>query len=459
MASSFQLGRLALSLQTHGVSAASTLKNDLDISQPTLSRWLTSLGPRMERMGARQFSRYALRRDVRNLGNAWPLYRVDETGHPEHWGELRALYGGFRLLPQASPLSTWLEASYPDHLYPGLPFFLQDARPEGYIGRAISRRVGAALRIPEDPRNWSDDDLLAYLLAEGDDLPGDLILGDRALERALRAVSDQDALSIRWEDRATTYPARAEAAQRGELAVSSAGGEQPKFLATIRRNADFTSVLVKFSPADPSPAQRRWLDLLVCEHLAGELLLSRGIPAARTSIMDAGGRRFLEVERFDRSHARGRRGLLTMGSLEEGILDESATDWSGTAAFLERAQCLGHEQARRLRWLWCFGDLIGNTDMHRGNTSVFFDAPPFSLAPSYDMLPMLHSPDVQGGVSARAFTPRPPMPAVADVWSEAAQTAVEFWGTVGDDGRISSDYRRIAENCRDRISELRRQFA
>jgi hypothetical protein len=51
------------------------------------------------------------------------------------------------------------------------------------------------------------------------------------------------------------------------------------------------------------------------------------------------------------------------------------------------------------------------------------------------------------------------MPAVADVWAEAAQTAVEFWGTVGNDGRISSDYRRIAENCRDRISELRRQFA
>ena len=49
---------------------------------------------------------------------------------------------------------------------------------------ALARRVAEALRLPVDPRSWSDDDTLVFLQAEGDDLPGDLVIGDGPLRRA-----------------------------------------------------------------------------------------------------------------------------------------------------------------------------------------------------------------------------------------------------------------------------------
>src|SRR5690606_41232569 len=54
---------------------------------------------------------------------------------------------------------------------------------------------------------------------------------------------------------------------------SSAGGEQPKFLARLLDGSGAErSVLVKFSaPMDQTPG-RRWADLLACEWLALEIL-------------------------------------------------------------------------------------------------------------------------------------------------------------------------------------------
>ncbi|MDE2107510.1 MAG: transcriptional regulator, partial [Patescibacteria group bacterium] len=164
---------------------ARALAEFLQVSQPTVSRWIAELGPAVERFGAARHIRYALRRNVRNLGAAWPIYRIDERGRSLAAGELRALHGGFRLVSSGNP-PAWLAREYPAGIFPGLPFFLQDTAPEGYLGRSVAREVSARLGVPSDPRDWQDDDLLAYLLSEGDDLPGNLILGDRALEHALR---------------------------------------------------------------------------------------------------------------------------------------------------------------------------------------------------------------------------------------------------------------------------------
>ncbi len=454
MISQSEINPVALILQTRGATSGSVLARELNVSQPTLSRRLAALGSSVERIGARRSSRYALRRDVRNLGSSWPIYRMIESGQASLWGELRSLHGGFRALLRPSAVSSWLETLYPDQLYPGLPFFIQDVRPQGYIGRAIGRRAGPLLGVSTDVRDWSDDDVLAYMLAEGDDLLGDLILGEHALERALRRMDTAEAGAIESRDRAAAFPLRAEAAQRGDQVGSSAGGEQPKFLALVRRPGGISNVLVKFSSADRSPVQRRWMDLLVSEHLAAELLAQRHVPGARTEIVDGGGRRFLEVERFDRVHAFGRRGLLTLGSLEDGALDATSPDWLGASKVLEAAGLLRPKDARRLRWVACFGDLIGNSDMHRGNASFLFGAPPFVPTPAYDMLPMLHAPGAQGELASREFSPRPPMPGVADVWPDAAAAAVEFWARVESDPRISADYRRIAESCGARVAVL-----
>lgn len=440
--------RLALELQAQGATSARALSQSLEISQPTLSRWIAQLGSSVERIGAARQTQYALRRDVRNFGTAWPLYRMDEKGNSRAVGELRALHGGFRLIPSGNP-PAWLVREYPDGVFPGLPFFLQDVAPQGYLGRAVASDVSARLNVPDDPRNWQDDDILVYLLNEGDDLPGNFILGDRALARALRRFEAEPTMAHVWTaaaDRTSVYPERATAAQRGELIGSSAGGEQPKFLLTVRRSdGQFSSVIVKFSAAEESPVSRRWADLLLCEHFAAEILAAQGRACVRTSVLDAGGRRFLEVERFDRTDV-GRRSLLSLGMLEDGLSTGASPDWLASANLLESTGWLAPEQSADLRWRWCFGDLIGNSDMHRTNTSVVFDDDvPFRLTPSYDMLPMLWAPGAQGDLGQRIFAPRPPLPAIAILWKEVAPAALAFWSRVVADDRISREFRAIGQ--------------
>ena len=400
----------------------------------------------MERLGAARQTQYALRRNVRNLGTSWPLYRIDEQGRSHAAGELRALHGGFRLLPAGDP-PAWLAREYPTGVFPGLPFFLQDAAPQGYLGRTVAREVSPRLGVPADPRSWQGDDVLAYLLSEGDDLPGNFVLGDRALEQALRRLDTLPDTAIPANDRASIYPERAAAAQRGELIGSSAGGEQPKFLLTVRRpGGAFVPVLVKFSAAETSPVSRRWADLLLCEHHAAEILSAHRIACVRTQVLEAGGRRFLEVERFDRTETGGRRGLLSLAAIEDGLVEGSAPDWLASATLLESAGWLAADEARELRWRWCFGDLIGNSDMHRSNTSLSFtDEVPFRLTPAYDMLPMLCAPGSQGELGQRAFAPRPPLPAMAAVWAEVVPAALAFWARVTADERISPEFRAIAQ--------------
>jgi hypothetical protein len=454
-----QTSRLSLLLQANGLMSAGALTQELSVSQATLSRWMRRLGPDVERTGAARSTRYALRRNVRNLGTHWPIYRFDQHGHATRWGDLRALYGGFRFVPDgAAPV--WLSRDYPEGLFAGLPFFLQDVRPQGYLGRAVARRVSQDLGAPSDPRAWTDDGLVSYLLSEGHDLSGDLVLGDRALERALRRLAMTENETIREPDRPVAYSVRAETVQRGGVIGSSTGGEQPKFLATVQRNAgDPISVMVKFSAAEASTVRQRWADLLLCEHIAAQVLERHQIPSARTQVLDGGGRRFLEVERFDRFQTAGRRGLLTLGTVEDALSDQDSSDsnWAASATRLASIGVMSAEGSRQLCWRWCFGDLIANSDMHRSNTSLWFgDSLPFELTPSYDMLPMLFAPGPQGNFGDRLFSPRPPLPAIAEVWSEAARPSSEFWDLVAADDRVSSDFRSISVGA---ASEVRRLVA
>lgn len=454
---------LTLLLQSQGPLPGRVLAERLELSQPTLSRRIAELGNAVERIGVTRGARYALRRSVRNIGDRWPLHRIDKDGRAQRIAELRSLHGGFRLVYQdAAP--RWLEAEYANGLFSGLPFFLQDVRPQGYLGRAIAKTAARVLGVPTDPRLWQDDDLLTYLLTEGDDLPGDLVLGDAALERWLRRHDTLANTAIPEDDPSEGYLLLAEAAQRGEIAGSSAAGEQPKFLTTTYgKQGSFRSVLVKFSSADASPASERWADLLVCEHLSAEVLRGRKIPSASTRLFDAGGRRFLEVERFDREGTLGRRGLLSLGALADALLDETprdTSDWVELATLLQREGWLNAASAERLRWLSCFGNLIANTDMHRGNASVLRDdADPFSLAPSYDMLPMLFAPGAQGELVERSFAPRPPLPSVASVWPDAARCALEFWERVLADPRVSAGFRTLANQARGAVRSLVERFA
>lgn len=451
--------QLALLLQTRGVVPARELQEALRVSQPTFSRAAQEIDRygTLERIGSARRTRYGLRRSVRHLGERWPILRISESGHANIWAELIALHGGYRLtFSGASP--DWMEA-FPDGIVPGLPFFLQDVRPTGFLGGAIAREGSDRLGLPSDPNQWQEDDALTYLVMEGDDLAGDLVVGDPALQRWYRRDEHLDHAAIDEAARETAYPRLAAAAQRGEVVGSSAGGEQPKFTAVVQRRTGPVPVLVKFTAADPSPMRRRWADLLLCEHHAGHVLRRRDITCAVTRIMDAEGRRFLEIERFDRVGRAGRRGVLTLGATEDALVTETSKNWSVAAGALQHAGIVNGEDARRLRWLWCFGSLVANTDMHRANAGVWFsDSLPFRLAPTYDMLPMQFAPGALGVPSEREFSPTPPLPTVADVWSDAARAALEFWQAVGDDEQVSADFRRLAVRCRGIVEQRLSRF-
>ena len=318
------------------------------------------------------------------------------------------------------------------------------------------------LGLPSDIRDWQDDDLLVYLLSEGCDLPGNIVVGDRALENVLRRNGAPDVGLIPASERSVLFPSRAEEAQRGAVRGSSAGGEQPKFLTSIRRDdGRVVTVIVKFSAPDESPVSRRWADLLLCEHIASGILTRHRIQSSHTQTFDSGGRRFLEIERFDRFPGGGRRGMLTLGALEDGLAGAGPKEWSWAtaAAALESTLLIDEACADELRWRWCFGELIGNTDMHRSNTSFWLDdAEPFGLTPSYDMLPMLYAPGAQGDMGVRTFKPRPPVPALEPVRKRAAVAATEFWSSVIADGGISAEFHAVAGLAALEVDRLARQF-
>jgi hypothetical protein len=307
------------------------------------------------------------------------------------------------------------------------------------------------LGVSENLNDWSDDDVLHVLANYGHDQSGDLILGDPAYQRELDARRDWESRLIRMDPLSTAYPVLAQLALAQGTVGSSAGGEFPKFTAMREINDLPVAVIVKFSGADDAAAVRRWADLLVCEHLALETLPTElGVPTAKSAIHYAGGRTFLEVVRFDRCGAHGRKPLCSLASINHALLGRGGSSWPTTGEALQRHGWLSAMDVSLIRRLWWFGKLIANTDMHDGNLSFH---PGLSLAPAYDMLPMRYAPLRGGEVTPHTFSPSLPLPAEAIEWQAAALAAITYWRRCAADPRISEPFRAI---CRSNALTLSR---
>lgn len=453
--SSISSRALTLQMQSQGLASAQQLAEALGVDRSTVSRGFAGLGQAVLRVGAARSARYALRRPVRTLGQRWPLHRIDATGRAGHLGELHAVHGGF-FWEISGEAPAWLRHGYANGFFPGLPFFLSDMRPQGFLGRALARSWGPTHGCPPDLARWQDDDALVALVLAGDDLPGDLVLGDQALMAARSTARARTDHAIPAADRTARYAILANEAMQGGAAGSSAGGEQPKFTATVRgEDGELRAVLVKFSPPLDTPSGRRWADLLTAEWLALRVLAEQGHATAAVELLENGGRRFLEVTRFDRAGATGRRGGLTLQAVEAGLLDSSAQEWPEVGRGMAEAGLLAPADARLLVQRWCFGRLIANTDMHLANASVWFGkGEPFALAPTYDMLPMLFVPGAQGEIVPREFAPVRPPPRVEDEWLTVSPWALAFWERVATDERISTLFREMALRARDAVARL-----
>ncbi len=388
------------------------------VSQPTISRALSELGDEVVRIGAARSIQYALRDSTRGLPDI-PIYRVDADGRIRQLGTLLPVRPDGFVMRQEDGVTLHSD---------GLPWWLFDMRPQGYLGRAYATRHGAELGLPDRLTDWNDTHALRALLAHGHDVVGNLLLGELARDRFLAApVPDP----VTQAQKAEEYARLAREAARGEIPGSSAGGEQPKFIACAMTPAGPRQVIVKFSELEEGPVSERWRDLLLAEHLALDTLRQAGIPAARTQIVDHAGQRFLEVERFDRSGNLGRHALISLGALDAEFVGLGASGWPISARRLAVAGQIRPQAVAGADLLWAFGTLIGNSDMHGGNLSFISEqGRPYDIAPAYDMTPMALAPRSGGGLPDTVSEASIHASVANETWRRAEELARAFLARV-----------------------------
>jgi hypothetical protein len=352
-----------------------------------------------------------------------PIWRIGADGQPQATAQLVPLAGGQHWI------EPWQGSGF---LFEGLPPVIQDMATQGYLGRRFSD-AHPDLNLPRRLQDWNDEHALIAVARRGEDCIGDLVIGEESLDRFLAAEPE----AVSRDD----YPLLAREPAVGG-AGSSAGGERPKFAAFVAGR----HVLLKFTAGDGSPSDQRWRDLLISESIALDLLHDRGIQAAQAEAFDIGAQRFLEVERFDRIGASGRRGVLTLGPLDDDLYGRRDS-WTDAGVRLHRDSLLSREDAARIQLLDAFGELIGNGDRHFGNISFFADElvqyPSLVLAPAYDMLPMVFAPHA-GFVPEIRLPPPRPRARLLEAWDEANDLAQQYWKCIEKDERISKAFRAPA---------------
>ena len=444
------LAKLRAALKT-GPLDAPTLCAQLGLSQASFSRLWQASGPEVVRFGRARATRYALTRPLAGTlaesGAPLPLYRVDTAGKIHPFGQLYLLENDWYAFTAEDGAATeWVE---------GLPWWMQDLRPQGFLGRLIPQQH-RDLALPTDILRWSDDDTLRFAALRGEDLPGNLLVGSTSYRRFL---SEAPATPILETDRLACYATLAQAVNQGDAPGSSAGGEQPKFTARVARaDGAVAAVIVKFSADLASPSGRRWGDLLLAEHLALHTLTRHGVPhglgACHSQLLADGTRHYLELTRFDRVGQRGRVGVVSLAAMAPvtAALDQN---WSAQARLLHAAGLLSAPDSLRIALLDLFGALIGNTDRHPGNLALYWQNPgQLTLAPVYDMLPMLYQPSRQGEIVARSFNPQVLDRLDLRHLAAAHELAMAFWDSVLAESRFSGDFLQLAEAHRAALVRL-----
>lgn len=351
---------------------------------------------------------------------AVPIHRVLHDGTVEELGEWRDDSRTLSLVREGFPL---LGAG--EHVLAHLPWPFWDMCPSGFLGRRFAPSL-PALALPADPRLWTAADCLRVLANAGADLAGNLLIGDDSVRRFREWRHDPREVGVLLEE--------VLASAMVSDAPSSLGGERPKLLGST---ADGRGYLLKFSPPLWTPQGQRWSDLLHTEAHCARVLSKHGVRSVRAIAGSTRGRTTLHVERFDRLRGRGRVGACTLQWLAVDRWGDAALPAPEVVARLANEGVLQGEAAETCARVHAFSAAIGNNDAHLGNYGLVFDERgQASLAPIYDVTPMVFAPRHDELPDAHV-TPAPAADARVRDW------VADLAAFVRADESISDDFRTL----------------
>lgn len=418
-------------LLLHGPQTANALRQHLGVSQATFSR-LVNAESHVIKAGAARATRYALLRPVRQIRH-FPLWQIDDSGKAWSFGELYPIW------PQGSCLVILNNGTA--QWFDGVPWYLTDLRPQGFLGRAWGRRLAQQAGLPEDIRLWQEEDVLLALSQQPSENLGGWLVGEESYRRWFdtplpQAITEADKLSV--------YSELASSALAGDIVGSSAGGEQPKFTCYAQTVDGPAHVIVKFTPPLNNENSQRWADLLQAEAIALNILSQAQLPASKATTLVAETRQtFLEVVRFDCIGVQGRKGIVSL----EAVQSEYASgpqNWPTVMAELLTQKVVEPATLRLTQCIWAFGRLIANSDMHAGNLSFYLSDMPLKLAPVYDMLPMAFAPNSAGSMRKETIAPQIDPIVPQEVWLEMLPLARRFWLEASQNRGVSESFRELS---------------
>lgn len=395
-------------LANEGPLSSAAVQNQLGISRPTLSRLMREVGDEVLRLGQTRRVRYALPRSIEDLPETLPVSKVNDDGRVRTHAHIRPL--------QPSEWA-WDEEEAPLRIGSGLPREIADLVPAGgYMAPDIGNTEAEQLR---------------WLNEQGEDLPGNLIVGEQSLARFLSLDPPSHSLDA--------LPQLAEAAEGGRFDGGLVDGKSPKFTAWIENH----QVLVKFARLGGDEAEQRHADLLVAEGMALEQLRQAGSDVPPTRLIDRDGWRFLALARFDRVGRLGRRAVIRLSALTGRGVDPD--DWRASAGALRRSLRIPEDDARDILRRHAFGQFIGNDDLGGDNLAFFSgEGEQLQLAPAYDMNPASLRPGSDGPLPAELPELPFPMAGELELWKQAGAAAASYWQRLANDDRLSFDFRKIA---------------
>lgn len=403
-------------LATEGPLSSAAVQKALDISRPTLSRLMREVGDDILRLGQTRRVRYALPRRIANLPESLPVAWVDGNGRARTHAHIRPL----------QPMEwAWDEEDQPLRIGTGLPREIADLFPAGYMNAESTADEAERVR---------------WLAEAGEDLPGNLIVGEQSLARFLALDPPNRSLDA--------LPELARNAEEGRFESGRVSGDSPKFTAWMENH----QVLVKFASLSGDESERRRADLLVAEGAALEQLRQMGNVVPPVRLIDRDGWRFLALARFDRVGRLGRRAVIRLSALSGRGVDSG--DWVASATALRRSLRLSDGDARDILQRHIFGRFIGNDDLGGDNLAFFpGEEEQLTLAPAYDMLPSSLMPG-SGGERPEQLPELPlPMAGELALWKQAGTAAATYWQRLANDDRLSFDFRKLAGAQGKRIAD------